>query len=651
MLIYLSILGIDIAYLFKRNFSITISLSHFILVFVLYVFGLFLNLKLGMDVFIGLVILLTAWILLSDDKSNVLKIEKKKSLFDVIKDPALLIYFSMGILFGIVLRFYFPHYDTDEFSHWALVTKNMFYYDNFGNIGNTTTMFNRYEPASAVFMYAFQAYNSKFIDGYMYAAFDLMMMSLVLPVLGLFKEKLSLFAIISFALCFLLPLFVKPSVYSNLLVDSMLGLFCAYIFLVYRVDKGKVDWFTFVTIGLASFVVTLVKSSGIVFVVFGCIFILIYALTISIDNVKSFFKHKWNILWILIPIIFVAFAKASWSWYNNFYATRAGWNSSEMTLPNIIKWLTDPNDFQRDITSLWLNKFFICVPGYQWGAYLRVPAIAKFIITIILSIIVSKKLKSKAFGIANSITIILLCLGYAIFLLLLYLFSFAYEESYKLNCYERYSGSLTIAVLLIFAYLYIEAFIVPISEKQGDNIVLKTKKKSKTIKLSYKLFAILFSCITVLGITGGTIASTIYRKESLKTDQYYIDVATNISSRGSLYAVILEPHDENADGIGMDYLRLRYHMTPSQCNGFLEGGSYIDGREHGGSWSGNLFNMDMSLEKFETEVSKYDYLYVSETNLEFESKFGGYFISPIKENSYYIVSHDNTGKLQLAFYK
>lgn len=642
---YLIILGIDLAFVTNRRFSATASLSNFFLILILYISGLFLNMRIGLTAFLGLVTVFTIWLLISPEP-NTLKIADKKSLFEVIKDPALYVYAVMGIVLGVVMRFYMPYYDTDEFSHWALVVKNMYSYDNFGNIGFTTTMFNRYEPASAVFMYAFQAFNPEFINGYMYAAFDLLMVSLILPVMGIFKNRNSLLSVLVFVLSFAAPLIVKGGVYSNLGVDDMLGALGAYIFFTYIVDKGRTDGWTFIMIGLAAFTVTLVKSSGIVFAIFGVILTLIYALTIGIKDFKSFFKHKWNILLLLIPVILLASAKLSWSWYNNYYETRAGWNASEMTLPNILGWMASPNEYQSTVTALWVQRYFICEPGFLWGSFLRLPAVLKYVLIIAFSLILALKYKSKSFGIASSITMIIMSLGYAFVLLLMYLFSFAYSEGYVLNCYERYTGSLTLTILLIFICQYAEAFLVPYSDNHSGTIKIKTGKKEKSIKLSFRLTIVLFTVAAVIGIIVGTPLSVAHNRKATAEDSYYMEIANRVPGDGTLYAVFMEPHDTTQGNIEMDYLKMRYYMTPRQCSGFQEGGSYKDGRESGGSWTGNLFSMEMSAEDFEKDVLLYDFFYLAQTNEDFEIKFGSFFKSEIREDTMYIISKQE-GSLSL----
>ncbi|MCM1394158.1 MAG: hypothetical protein NC179_04610, partial [[Eubacterium] siraeum] len=62
VLLFVLLVGVDLAYLFKRGFGQTAALTNFILIFMLYLGGLFLNLRIAAYVFLICAVLLTGFV-------------------------------------------------------------------------------------------------------------------------------------------------------------------------------------------------------------------------------------------------------------------------------------------------------------------------------------------------------------------------------------------------------------------------------------------------------------------------------------------------------------------------------------------------------------------------------------------------------------
>ena len=203
VLIFLLILSIDLAYLFKRGFGQTAAVSNFMLIFFLYLGGLFADLRLAEYMFFVFIILLTLYV-----GVRIIRRGELIEIKQVFKNPTLYFYAIVGFMVGIIFMDYASS-EFDEMTHWALSVKNMFEYNNFCNIGNTTTMFNQYVPASGIFGYAFQIFGHEFSNGLLFASMDLLITSLLLPVAELFAKKSSPWAIATYVVSLIVLILFK----------------------------------------------------------------------------------------------------------------------------------------------------------------------------------------------------------------------------------------------------------------------------------------------------------------------------------------------------------------------------------------------------------------------------------------------------------
>jgi len=633
VLIFMLLLSVDFAYLFKRGVGQTAAFANLLLIFVLYLGGLMADLRVATYVFLSAVLLLTCY-----TGYRVVRTRDVNGIKVVIQNPAFYIYALLGFALGII---FIPKISafTDEFSHWALVAKNMFLYDNFGNLGNTTTMFNQYVPATGIFMYAFQIFGSEFSNGALYSAFDLLLLSLLLPIMERFDKKLTLSALIFTILALALPVAFKASVYITLMVDPILAILCGYIYLSYALDKGKTDGFTIINIGFACFVTTLTKSSGLAFAVFAMIFIVIDAFTRGRAEVKEFFSDKMNFALILMPVMLVAFAKLSWSWYLDFYKVRAGWDISELTLPNILEWLKNPTPFQTAVTEKFFKNFFIGKILYDGG--LQLPQVLVLVVIIGLSILLGFRTKNRTFAITQGVMMSVMVVGYGIVLLLMYLFSFSYKEGLALASYPRYNLTMTLSIVLVFLYQFAEIYGVKWSEQ---NYIANEKrtgfKKFTNVKL--------LSCVGVISliftITGYFVSADQRKEVYAPYENWLVCIDTLNPQTDSVYIVV---SDEELEPQSQVYIRMRFFATPMQTSGYLEGGSYSQGRDAQVCWTGNPFSMDISVDELSAEISKYTHVYIHDVVDGFEEKFGELFDSPVKDDTLYKVVYDE-GELRLV---
>lgn len=127
----------------------------------------------------------------------------------------------------------------DNFSHWALVVKNMHLTDRFPSFEDTKIIFQEYPLGSASYIYYFSkmVLNSESIQ---MAAQGFMMLSFILPVFKCVKKNLAAAGI--YVLVFVNFIFCYNIAISDLLVDTLLPLQgMAMLFFVYSECLGLPD--------------------------------------------------------------------------------------------------------------------------------------------------------------------------------------------------------------------------------------------------------------------------------------------------------------------------------------------------------------------------------------------------------------------------
>ncbi len=607
---------ISLAYLLKKRFGQIAAVVNMAIIFLLYFTGLFLRLDVGMYLFFTLSAILVALCV-----ALAIKRKDGKGILDVVLNPLFIVYLCLGIVVGIALLFKLSH-DYDEMTHWALVVKNMHTYNNFGNIGDTTTMFNRYVPAVGVFMYAFQFLNKTFVNGNLYAAFDILLISLILPLPERFGKEKPVAFWVSLVAPLVLVSFFKYNIYFNLRIDALIGIMGAYIYFTYFVDRGKVNGFTIISMSLGLFVVILSKSVGLALAVIALVLVALDILLRGRESLKNFFKNKWNLLWLLLPVAMIIYAKVSWNLYCDINHARAGWDASELTMPALWQYIVNPNEFQSAVNDIFWRKFFIGKINWYAGS-LQQPFILVFLLYTILMVVMILK-KQKAFGIGMYIATILVLFIYAVSNLILYIFSFSYEESLRLASWPRYyNTALTMMALVWIAIL--------------SEVLLENVKVEETVcKRLWVSFAALFSvfCIVIPSVFCG-----FFKKDTKKTTakfENWIAVLSTLKDTDNVYYVATEDLD--------DYFLARYLATPTRCSGWKEGGSYAEGRS-GWIYTGDPFSFDMTMEELATALETYDYFFLDKVSDEFVAKYGSLFDGEVKEQVLYIVGHTHEVKL------
>ena len=111
---------------------------------------------------------------------------------------------------------------TDEFSHWAIIVRKMIFINDFGTKPGTRLIAPSYPPAVSLFQYVLEMINmkimgNKYEDWYLYVAYHILLLSLVMPILDLLNKKKEI------------KLWSKVLFFLSIIVLSLIFCDCAYI--------------------------------------------------------------------------------------------------------------------------------------------------------------------------------------------------------------------------------------------------------------------------------------------------------------------------------------------------------------------------------------------------------------------------------------
>ena len=210
-------------------------------------------------------------------------------------------FWAAGTLFflSLLLRSELIHYD--NFSHWAIVVKQMLSTDAFPTAGSSLIDFKNYPLGTSSFIY----YVCRFAGNYqqiMILAQGLLVFSCFYALFGIINEKkrFLLYAFLG-AGCAMLSFFNITIRINNLLVDFLLPIYTLAIFAVgyqHRSDHKTAFTCAFPMAAL----LTITKSTGIVFAIIGIAF-LFYMVFIHDKNTSGVRKTIFILITLLVTIL------------------------------------------------------------------------------------------------------------------------------------------------------------------------------------------------------------------------------------------------------------------------------------------------------------------------------------------------------------
>lgn len=431
--IIILIISIAISIKLKKKIECVIPISVVSIILLVYLFGLFDNLKLGVIALYIATILISGYIIYKIKKS-IAKKETKQIVKNIVT-PGLIVYIALIILSvfinkGRILELY------DSFNHWALIVKNMFLYNGYGTVAESIISYNEYPPFTATFQYILLNIKNVYSEDTIIIAQNILYFSLIMPIFSKIEWKKNiknLFMLLSVVI--IIPLVFYKDFYTEIIVDGLLGvIFALGLYQIYKNDSSKMYKYCILTTYMIA--LSFIKNTGQVFTV---ILIISEIISILMEKTKEKKIDKKQILGIIISIILVVIAISTWYLKLEISQTEKHWENVQTE---------DTIYYKQDILSDFIKAL------YNHSHEITTQDISTLMLVVIYitySIFLYQKLKNKTNDknkmLIVLITMIITIFGYIMGMLYVYMNLFTLEEVRGLTSFERY-----ISTIILSAY-------------------------------------------------------------------------------------------------------------------------------------------------------------------------------------------------------
>lgn len=571
--------------IFKKSIGKTISLTLFIDLLISFLLGI-INL-LSFSIYVIIIITIIQFIY-----CVYYYLSNKNQIKKLLLKPSIIIITFLFLTSYFLFKYYYIK-NWDEFSHWALYSKNVFYYNSLW-ASSFTSVSNGYPPITAIFQYLLNCVNRYYNEANLIRATYLLATIPIASILDDYDEINYKFKIALSIIIFFLPTISFINFYDTIYVDIILGTLGAS--LITNILTEKDFKFKLLYSVLISSILILTKEFGIIFYLVGMLiffydYILKNKLKIT-ENSKTIKKRIIIILILLLPIL----CKILWSHYYSSISNNLGQISDLKYAWPEWGWTT--------ISAFFQNMFTMAlVPGSN--NFTKSPFTWLFVITIALFItryfVKKDEYKSKVNKIIFSLY--LLAFVYCGALLYSYLFLFGKYESTRVYSLDRYMSTIMLAIYIIYLC----------------SILYFTKKE--IFKNNIPIYLCIFLSIYLLNITSFT--NLVFNVASGNSEKNKIEYNKTLEQYDSIYYRI----EENAKVFyvskcsnGLDYWKFRYYLTPKhiQKDNFM--------------WSigtacndADIWTNSISKEDFISKISDYNYLFLQMYDENFKNEFGDIF--------------------------
>lgn len=441
ILFIISIFSITLSIIFNKKIEVTIPVSVTAIVLVVYIFGIFDKLLWGIYAVEILTILQIIYIGISIYFAN--KKKEIKQLFNNIITPGLLIYVVLVSVVAILNKGKIFE-DYDEFNHWAVIIKNMFQNNQYGINADSVINYSEYPPFTAIFQYLVLKLKGTYSEDVIITAQSILYFSIIIPItqnVAWKKIQIKDVAMILGMIC--IPMILKPTFYTDILVDAIIGVMFAYtIYNIYRKEENIIYKMIMIFSGLLMLSLTKTSGLGLAFLAIGFVILRICTNKDKKENLKLF--SVFMILWIILVGL----------WYGKVGMENANtnWNFHNIVDRNVItrELETKKEIMIRFITSILYTSNIVTEKGLT--------VLSVVLVILAINILIFRNLpkknreKYKKFAIYMFVCSIL----YYIILLYMYLTIFDVSEATTLTSLGRYSMTILLADIVFNFYILYE---------------------------------------------------------------------------------------------------------------------------------------------------------------------------------------------------
>lgn len=482
----------------------------------------------------------------------------------------------------------------DEFSHWGYVVKAIFNINDFQTNPLSLCMFKSYPPTMSLFQYFFMNVGG-YSESCIYVAFNLFGFCCFLPFLQNIKNRKNyILCLVAFIL---IPLIYYSNYYSALYIDPMVAILFAYgVYLVDHLD----DKYDLIFLFLAVFCLTLLKDVGLFFSIIIAVLLVVKLLKDIINNKKKY--KKFYLTSFIVVILSILISKISWNIMININDVVPEF-SQKISLNDIFKLITHSfDDYRLTVISNYHQALYSesIITNFINLDFIRISII--YVIAFVY--LYKKKLIEMNKAIVLMSGLFIYCFG----LLVLYCFRFSEYEALLLSGYVRYLSIALLGLLIILCIHFI---------KQEKNIIV-----------------IFF--ITLLFVPYSSLFDIRWSaKNSHKIREPYNIAGDYINSKidedEKIYII-------SQNTTGFDYWVLRYTVWPNETNPNF---TWSLGQKY---YDSDIWTVDTDSSGWmETLIEdEYTYVYIYKCDNQFINRFKDLFedASQIKDGQLYKLDVD-----------
>lgn len=295
--------------IFKREFTDVIGMVIITIPICLYLCGLITGIEVGARIIEILAVIGFVFVLYNIAAG---KLEMKKlfpwGVFVLVLLYAVIIIYNYNTIIT----------ESDEFNHWALAAKDMFYSNQLPSHEGTTVIITRYPPFMALIQYYFMYINQVFSVRWLFNAYQFSGFCLLLVCMGrgFACKNVGIWRkIIVTIILMIFPLILYPRYFNLIMIDGFLGVLFAYTLYCYFFDE--LDRFNIIRITMALAALVLTKEMGVILAGLACAAFMICKL---IEKGKGGFKDEIKI--IIMGLIALG-TFISWQIYGYFNLSNA----------------------------------------------------------------------------------------------------------------------------------------------------------------------------------------------------------------------------------------------------------------------------------------------------------------------------------------
>lgn len=352
----------------------------------------------------------------------------------------------------------------DDFTHWAIVSRDIFNFDTLPTPANGSSFFAYYPPGAALFQYYF-LFPFKWVGhgGYheSVALFGqgFIIISAIIPLLTFAIRKSIPLAVGIFFIFFYLN-FNSTDGFLTLMIDTLIGFYLSACLVSIVIDDEKGQLVVPLVCAVA---ISLLKATGIFFTFAILCIAFANAAYLKISSQRpdnpSQYKYSWGQILMVFSVaaLFAAILRELWLGYILNLSIGPVFGNG-ITLHGLMTSITNPNDTQSEILHTFIQ---FLLPNIEGSAVDLLKSVTnnpfRYYLYGILSLTIITVLLHKDKKRISLVAIFLYAffVVYCIILLMSYMLLFSADEGLRLASIGRYLGSFTTGLVIFLCALII----------------------------------------------------------------------------------------------------------------------------------------------------------------------------------------------------